>query len=873
MPSGIPPTISALAESLQQQVTDFVTYLQIPSYSDTSHHLKIAFSDSIKAWKSIFHFVLLTCRPIVILLALISRYLLILLKILSEHTIYHGILAGKESWRQLKIAVVWLIAFQKSLSRTVIYMEIGFVFVCIGLYMIRRYIKRKKYFQRLGKWYGSKKRNVQLKYNNFVDTVAQTSLILALLLPHILYMTMTLLLKYFAPSIINYLATNTILSDVISFYIPFFKTIVVLFKYKNYCTFGDAERKENISSTRVKENAKGNEATDNTKSSGFFPFLRKSNSKSTKVSVADAYNKAASTSKHTKNMGISSQKTKKATTQQKSSTLNPDELDEISQEAAEWIKYWTVYAILTACIQTATLVPILGRIFYNANPINAKKAAASVSRWSRGNNRTSILDKIKLSTTLLEECKLFFFAWLRLLPTSLTSSSRNGSYEHDVDKKKEVGHHSKQKTAVTDGVKNRIKALDKQAKISTSNQKSTSIRRKQLKTNYKKPFSNQPLDIMYEKVAPIAISLVSISTNAVNSTNNHTDDNEVGSTAIQSIKNKCITFGQTFLTAMVWTKMISESTKNLIENTFSQCKSLLPGAITLMMPSYFTTYGVIYVRWIVPCANSSSVYNEFKKLEGENIMHDNGFIDSTWIDNSFAIIQYLQYWTIQVVLSSILSSFSSILAWVPFSTHMIWLLWAYVQLEANTKKIYNLLEWELIAFGILKVDPSLSTDQGKLSGSGVRKSTDLNETMTMQLVNNIMKRVPSSNLSTTDAIEKEKESKGSETKEVLNDEKTMQKIEEEKGSEDKSQSKQTISGAINEEKQLKETRDNPKPKPSSNNVSTTISMGKDKEVTSKTESITEIVAQKKSASTADDSNKSDSSDDNDYVCISSEARK
>ena len=162
MPSGIPPSIFALAETVQQQVTEFVTYLQIPSYSDTSHHFKIAFNDSIQAWKSTYHFVQLTCRPLVILLALISRYLLILLKILSEHTIYHGILAGKESWRQTKIAVNWFIAFQKSLSRTAVFMEIGFVFVCIGLYMIRRYLKRKKYFQKLGRWYRSKKRNAQL---------------------------------------------------------------------------------------------------------------------------------------------------------------------------------------------------------------------------------------------------------------------------------------------------------------------------------------------------------------------------------------------------------------------------------------------------------------------------------------------------------------------------------------------------------------------------------------------------------------------------------------------------------------------------------------------------------------------------------------
>jgi len=323
----------------------------------------------------------------------------------------------------------------------------------------------------------------------------------------------------------------------------------------------------------------------------------------------------------------------------------------------------------------------------------------------------------------------------------------------------------------------------------------------------------------------------------------------------------------------VWTKMISESTKNLIENTFSQSKSLLPGAITLMMPSYFTSYGVVYVRWVVPCANSSVAYDEFKKMGEKNIINHNGLIDGVWLDNSFVIIQYLQYWTIQVIVSSILSSFAPILAWVPFSTHMILLLWAYVQLEANTKKIYNLLEWELIAFGILQVDPSLSSDQGKLSGSRIKKGADLKETMTMQLVNNIMKRVPSSSLSTADTTEKEKESKGDETKEVPNDEKMMQKIEEKNGSEDKSQSKQTINDTINAELPLKETQNDLKLEPSSNKKNTTIPIGKDKEVTSNTKSSKEVGVQKKSVATTNDSNESDSSEDNDYVCISTETSK
>lgn len=152
MPSGIPPSISGLAGSIQEQIISAVEYLQIPSYNETSHQLKIAFYDSFQASQSIYQLLKLTCRPLIIFLALLSRYMFIVLRILSEHTIYHLILATKESWRQLKIGARWFVAFQRGLSRTAIWMEIGFVFLCIGLYMIRLYLQKKKYFKRLGRW-------------------------------------------------------------------------------------------------------------------------------------------------------------------------------------------------------------------------------------------------------------------------------------------------------------------------------------------------------------------------------------------------------------------------------------------------------------------------------------------------------------------------------------------------------------------------------------------------------------------------------------------------------------------------------------------------------------------------------------------------
>lgn len=162
MPSGLPPSLGAVAGTIQEHAKFIIEYLEIPAYNDASHHFQIALIDSVQALKSTYSFLQLACRPMAILLALFSRYLLMALRILSEHTIYHGIVASKELLRQSKIALFWFITSQKKLSRTAVLMELSFIGVCIGMYIIRRYLQRKKVFQKVARWYRSKKRSVLL---------------------------------------------------------------------------------------------------------------------------------------------------------------------------------------------------------------------------------------------------------------------------------------------------------------------------------------------------------------------------------------------------------------------------------------------------------------------------------------------------------------------------------------------------------------------------------------------------------------------------------------------------------------------------------------------------------------------------------------
>ena len=99
-----------------------------------------------------------------------------------------------------------------------------------------------------------------------------------------------------------------------------------------------------------------------------------------------------------------------------------------------------------------------------------------------------------------------------------------------------------------------------------------------------------------------------------------------------------------------------------------------------------------------------------------------------------AVNRYLQYWIIYAIISSLLSSFSPVLAWMPLSTHLTWVLWAYIQLESTTSWMYNVVEWDLMAFGMLH-SPS--------HHKNVKESGGLQDAMTIKLINSILTKVPS----------------------------------------------------------------------------------------------------------------------------------
>jgi len=712
MPVGLPPNTANLLSTdwindIRFQLDQVADYFQIPSFHDVYAHAAAALHDSVVASKSIYVCVTLTTRPLCILIGLVSHYLCVVLKVLADCTIQHLIIALREGWRQAHFAVNWFVNFQNGLSRAAVLIEVGVICLLILLCAVQRYIKRKKYAEKIFNWYKRKRRAMLMKYEIIVDSVAQTSLVLALLLPHILYSLAVISVKYFAPTLFRYLATKTILTDFISIYYPIIKTILVVHRWVGIAS---AQKKEiggiNNAVSLPKPGAES-------KRNGFLSMFRK------KSSVTDKYLDAALPNTP---QGVKGSMDAKAgimvVKQQSYSKFSNDCTDseeDLTEEVTELLKYWSVYAFMTATCLTFSLLPVIGRIFSTHT-----LAVKSISSRSR----LSLLGRINISQELTEEIKLVFFVWLNLLPTSSRGKRDDAPSEKEAD------------FAINNVKKN---ALVLKKKMQASHRMTS---RKNVI-----PFTSQPLDMLYERLSPWATSLVQSSTTSLvqssnslyqkhtSTTENSNDDN--GNHSTKSIVMKAVSGFRSILDILVWSKIISDRTKCQIIAVLMECLDLMPALSTLFMPSYFTSFGVVYVRLVVPGAKSAQALNALKRCS-------DGDDKKLKQDLTASVVRYLRYWVIHFILLMCLTSFSPILDWIPLVTHMTWIMWAYVHLESSTLHLYSIFSRDLMAFGLLNQHTGNSSDE--------QIELDINDTVVAKLFQAICKRLPSGKPSRLDDV-------------------------------------------------------------------------------------------------------------------------
>mmetsp|Transcript_11657 Transcript_11657/g.27916 ORF Transcript_11657/g.27916 Transcript_11657/m.27916 type:complete len:705 (+) Transcript_11657:81-2195(+) len=173
---------------------------------------------------------------------------------------------------------------------------------------------------------------------------------------------------------------------------------------------------------------------------------------------------------------------------------------------------------------------------------------------------------------------------------------------------------------------------------------------------------------------------------------------------------------ETLLQAFVLIRVLSSERKDWIVNTLKESKSLIVPSITLFMPGFITQFGVAFVQYILPSAKSAQARGDPKR------------------------VLYLQYWIMHCMFSSLLSIFSGVIWWVPFSTHVIFIAWCYLALPDTIRVYYDIIESDLAAFGILKVTGNVASD--------------INDTTTAKLLSAVTSRLPSASSSDENDITK-----------------------------------------------------------------------------------------------------------------------
>lgn len=207
-----------------------------------------------------------------------------------------------------------------------------------------------------------------------------------------------------------------------------------------------------------------------------------------------------------------------------------------------------------------------------------------------------------------------------------------------------------------------------------------------------------PLNLIHEYITPLLLEFEAVVAESISE-----------KTWTSLVQSKA----QRVLEVFVMLKMISDDRKDWLLHFLREGRTLLLPSLSLFMPSFITRFGVAYVQFIVPSAKSTRALEGAKKRSKQ--------------DNEDVVLLHLQYWIIHCLVSGFLGYFSAILWWIPFSTHVTFLVWCHLSFPKSIAQAYGVLETELVAFGLLPGKTELQ----------------IHETRTAQVLQAVYSRLPS----------------------------------------------------------------------------------------------------------------------------------
>ena len=134
------------------KVSNVALALQIPAWDVYRAALSQYLTDAGAFFRSSCHLAVLTFTPLGIILAYLSKILWSMAMAL-----------GGTAIQQAYIQTVAFVQFQKTLNRAAITMECVAIAILIGIYLLRRYIQKHRYVERIKRWF---RRTVVVRYQN-----------------------------------------------------------------------------------------------------------------------------------------------------------------------------------------------------------------------------------------------------------------------------------------------------------------------------------------------------------------------------------------------------------------------------------------------------------------------------------------------------------------------------------------------------------------------------------------------------------------------------------------------------------------------------------------------------------------------------------
>jgi hypothetical protein len=504
-------------------------------------------------------------------------------------------------------------------------------------------------------------------YTKTVNRVAKVSVILAMAVPHAMFLGGCLAVKVFFPRLVTWLANDTYATSMLSIWYPLIWTIAWIHNYHSFqkeqhefskSSFSSVLRSPTVASIKarlfrspapataatntrslVSPTAKSSTARSSTASASAQPsYLRQTAAQRSRVqqttnkrtptkttpTTPTSSTNGTLTGLYPRTTPSSSKLSEPATPAQE----QPPQPRPPSDDTEYWLRYWVIYACLQAFARVAYLIPIVG----------------------------SFVTKHPMVLSIAVELKLAFFIWLFGMERMLAP------------------------------------VVDAQQQDSVLAQA-------------------LPQNLLHKHVTTVLVEFHAIVSEAVSKDRWN---------SIVVSKSKSV------LNVFVMVKFLSEARKDFWLHILEESRPLVLPSITLLMPGFITQFGVVYVQYLLPSANSLLFQRQQEKNKENKAKIEGG----TGVDDPRLL--YLKYWVLHCMWAGLLSYFASILWWIPFSAHITYLTWCHLSFPRTIQDAYRMLESELIGFGLLQ--PRQDLDDAVL---------DFQATKTVQWISALSARLPS----------------------------------------------------------------------------------------------------------------------------------